>query len=300
VNSSPLRFPPPSPLITPACNRPSTPACQRNSFQQIESQTRETAFTLVTAEGDVVSLSNSQESCRAMAALNQTSPIGFTQQTWLTGFDAESMAMTVQGDLSDQELADIERLFTDLKSIAGDFFQGDLEAALAGATQIGDLGSIQALSATFRHTATVATRLDQSLAPAAPALAEQSPPREDFSLLRQQVAAQTSSRFSEALKAQWREFEEMLGKAATDNLTPPPQPPPAPAADTHPEAPATRLYNRLRQTMAVHPRLAPLGGPLLKKAVAEAMAEQQTLKSGVNDPTKHPLPRGVDDRLRFA
>jgi len=276
ISLSPLPPPPTRPLdpraVTPPSNR------QNQSFQQVATQARESAITMVTAEGDVVSLSGGQALYQATAAIAASTGAGGTALSARhTSLALETMSWSVQGDLNDEELADIKNLFTDLQTIAADFFNGDLQAAATGALNLGDMGSISALSASFSFRATVATSLQQATLPAAGQLEGMADNFSDPSRLRKEGEA---NRYTEMIKAQWRQINGALLEALTDPDRSPEAPPPPPAApqESQPSA-GERMLQRLRRTVASHPRLAPLAMPLADNAIDRTLAENHTLEN---------------------
>ncbi len=113
---------------------------------------------ITTSEGDTVSF---QRSTSHMAQTNYTNwQTSSAQATSIQSqtLDSHSFSYMVQGDLSAEELEDIGKLFHELSAIAEDFYQGDLEQALTGALQIGDLGSLSSLSATFTKAEVMASK----------------------------------------------------------------------------------------------------------------------------------------------
>jgi hypothetical protein len=106
-------------------------------------QSTSTELTIVTAEGDRVTLSGTTTAHLGYAGYSHlgASKGGAVavQGEAATAAVSQQVQLTVQGDLSDQERADIEKL-------VGLLAQGDVKGALEQAQQGGDLGSLAGFS----------------------------------------------------------------------------------------------------------------------------------------------------------
>jgi hypothetical protein len=101
---------------------------------------------VTTAEGDVATLSFSQSSSASMAAgAWRSGDIAGSALAWDVQAD-ETSDLSVEGDLNEEELAGIDALAAHLATVAEDFFDGDLEAALNSAGQISISGQSETLS----------------------------------------------------------------------------------------------------------------------------------------------------------
>ncbi len=270
IASSPS--PPQQPLFNGSTTTRRTAADDRqqsSSFRQVACRTQTAAISMVTAEGDVVSLSVGQGISQTSAAQFATTADGRqTMSGRATSQAAQAMALTVQGDLSDEELADVRNLINDLTAIATDFFNGDLQAATSGALNLGDMGSVSSLSASFRTSATVSTSLSQSMGPASLAAAAAELDKQFTDRFDQSKA----DHYAAMVKAQWQQLNEMFTNALTAPTeeqaagTNPPASPPTGKETTA----AQQLLSRLKRALASHPRLAPLSEPLVDKAVDQA------------------------------
>lgn len=227
--------------------------------EQFSAQGAEASIALTTSEGDRISirqLAHSQQS-------HSQSTTGQGLRTVDHLLAASGMSIEVQGDLNEQELADLTKLLGDLNAIATDFFRGNMEGAVAGAMNIGDMGSIDKLEATFTRT----TVLSQYLETPHP-MPAMSPPNLDALLTDEPIARQASAEAPSmlaSLTAQWQQF--------IDELTNP-EPPPRPD-DLPPALPAAvagqQMLERSTETIINTPRLTPLLPSLADLAIQQAV-----------------------------
>lgn len=249
----PTSLPSPHPL-------PPRPQAMQGTNEQYRSQSQEINITLTTKEGDRITISQG-----ATAARHSITTQGKGGMRALTeSVMAAGMSMQLQGDLNPQEINDLIGVFQDLSGIATNFFSGNLDQAVKGAANIGDMGSISELNATFSRTSVLAERLQGAHPlpslfdiPKDQLLPEPTPP----------APQETNGGpvLSAALPALWQQFiDELI------NLDTPPPPPPA---DPLPQAaPQTgdQLLARSRETMNDHPRLTPLMPSLASLAIDQA------------------------------
>lgn len=138
---------------------PSVDQSVKTSATQVNASFEKAFIDITTSDGDTVTLQRST----SHAAFSQSMQWQNTnsQGTALTAqsLDSHSFSYTVQGDLSAEELKDLGELFDALSVIADDFFQGNLDEAMTGALNIGDMGSLSSLSATFSKTEITATQI---------------------------------------------------------------------------------------------------------------------------------------------
>lgn len=110
-----------------------------------------TDLEITTAEGDRVSLSYGQETSFSMSSYENIAQNG-------NGFVAErgeslsyessfGFSFSVEGDLSEEELADIGSLVNDLDSVMGKMLTGDMDGALQEALGVGSFDSIAGFEA---------------------------------------------------------------------------------------------------------------------------------------------------------
>jgi hypothetical protein len=124
---------------------------------QVNADTQTKAdVTIMTAEGDKVTLSAStalhamytsydmrgRVSDQRVAAHSNALQLTSSQQT----------TVTVEGDLSEAELADIQHLLGSLEEMVGDFLAGDLDGVMSQALSTDNLDSLAGFDATFVYT----------------------------------------------------------------------------------------------------------------------------------------------------
>lgn len=181
------------------------PGRQQMTYQGAAAYATQAAISLTTAEGDVVTIQSSRQESYAMAAGFVSTPAKHLQSYTLAGLSQETFSLSVDGDLNEQELADINRLVGELTAVAGDFFNGDREKALAGALSLGDMGSISHLQASFIQSSTMVqeatSRSSGPLAVGHHGFSEQD---------RQLPSAGDVFDYHAILQAQWRQVKEWL------------------------------------------------------------------------------------------
>ena len=264
----------------------SNPAASRqSSFQQATVQAQQSQISLVTEEGDVVTLSHSQSQAQAITASQGVTPVSFGQSFTLASLDTENVAFSVQGDLSEEEQADIEDLVDDLFDIANDFFNGQMGAAMAGAMNLGDMGSVSELSATFSYVAAVSTQVTNSHP--MPALGP-SP----FSLMEEfhEIAEEDDlpeNQYVDLLRGQWEQIEEILDHAQEvreEHEANQPVESHEPLEYQTADDAAHDMVERIKDTIAEHPRLSPFASAFADKAIENALdsKEQKELIKSAN------------------
>ena len=119
------------------------------------SSRKSTDISLVTAEGDRVTIS-------AKSTL-QADFVGYDYRGRLNGNEVSvsgrslqvsaenSFAIAVEGDLSEEELADIEKLVAKIEKLGSDFFSQPLEDSLTQTLDLGNLDSISSFAANLRY-----------------------------------------------------------------------------------------------------------------------------------------------------
>ncbi len=240
------------------------------TFQQAALEAQQAQILFVTDEGDVVTLSHSQSQSYAISASQRTTPVSFGQNFTLASLDVENLTFSVQGDLSDEELADIEELMGDLMDIATNFFNGQLDAAMAGAINLGDMGSISKLSATFSYVAAVSTQASSQMSATHPLPTFGAEPYNLLEEFQKQTAANDSvdNQYADMLRAQWQQILEMLDHAdEVDEAQESSQPDVVQTtADT-----AHQMVQRIKDTITEHPRLSPFAMAFADKAIESAL-----------------------------
>ncbi len=112
-------------------------------------------LTIQTREGDVVTLSTSQSSeLEAYEYSSQgivSNEDGYAAASYnvreITLTTGETFAFTVEGDLSEEELKDIESIITGVDGIIGEMMEGDMQDAVSQAMSMGYYDSISSYEA---------------------------------------------------------------------------------------------------------------------------------------------------------
>jgi hypothetical protein len=142
----------------PLYSRRGTPAASSAVFTSA-SYDRQDFFDLQvqTAEGDVASLRFSQSSAGAVSTADVRSASGNSQALTFNATQDTDMRVSVKGSLDDKERASINALADKVRSVADDFFAGNMDGALRSASRIdiskqGDSLSAYAFSLETRET----------------------------------------------------------------------------------------------------------------------------------------------------
>ena len=152
---------------------------------------RSTDLTLVTGDGDRVTLSSSTDRQASFEVYNSSGAInGTSTSAHMESFSlssGRSMSISVEGELSEQEMADIALVASSVDKMATKFFSGDVDEALASVLDAGATGSgtISSISASMSHTRSFSFTHQQSVAqpPETPPLpADGSTPTQDPAL----------------------------------------------------------------------------------------------------------------------
>ena len=121
-----------------------------NSYESMDA-----GLTIKTREGDIVTLSSSQYS---EFSANEYSSQGevrtpegsarlSTHTREITLSSGEAFSFSVQGDLNEQELADIAAIVQGVDGIISEMVQGDMDAAVANALNMGPYDSVSMYAA---------------------------------------------------------------------------------------------------------------------------------------------------------
>lgn len=116
---------------------------------------RSTDLTITTAEGDTVTLSLAT-AIEANAGVYRSESMAdgrrsATQTAYADYSRRQSMAITVDGELNDEELADIREAVDAIGGMIEDFLAGDLQAMAADGELLKELDSIASLDASFSY-----------------------------------------------------------------------------------------------------------------------------------------------------
>lgn len=121
-----------------------------NSYSSLDA-----GLTIQTQEGDVVSLSTSQYSdLESYEYSNQgvvSNEDGYAAASYnvreITLSTGEIFSFTVEGDLNEEELEDIESIISGVDSIIGEMMEGDLQEAVSQAMRMGHYDTISSYEA---------------------------------------------------------------------------------------------------------------------------------------------------------
>ncbi len=246
-------------------------------------ETKSAAISITTDEGDVVTLSSAGRQETDFALDYWRDEGGRIMNFTAESLRAESFDLSVQGDLNEEELNDIAGLMENLNTIAGDFFNGNLDEAMNGALNMGDLGSLATLSATFSH----------SLALSSSYLGENHPiPELDFNngigndfknLLKNEEREEIS--YAEMMRAQWQQIKDFIEQIQDDGVRLQDREAVDPDSNINP---AAKMMEKLNDFAGNHPRLAAFAAPLAHQAVNQAAAQYPSYQT-----------MGLRDRFNF-
>jgi hypothetical protein len=249
----------------------SQPLQQDLSLKQMAMDSRQTEISMTTSEGDRVTISLALEN---LQALDYFASGGNQQINFLTArLSSTAFSMTVEGDLNEQELADIQSLIKDLSHISKDFFKGHMKQAMTKAMEIGDTGTINSFSAAFTSTKTTMSQLTENHP--IPALSQETMASEATNGELVDVAHDTPD-FMDLLRGQWAQIEQLLEQQPAPTYEAPllsPQEMPATLADAAtPTETAQAMMDRAITTMADNPRLSPFTLPLADRVIEDTFA----------------------------
>lgn len=121
-----------------------------NSYSSLDA-----GLSIQTRDGDVISLSTSQHSGLEAYDYNSRGVVGNGDGYAATGYNVreitlntgETFSFTVEGDLSEEELADVESIISGVDNIIGKMMDGDLMNAVSDAMNMGYYDSISSYEA---------------------------------------------------------------------------------------------------------------------------------------------------------
>jgi hypothetical protein len=215
-------------------------------------------ISITTDEGDVVTFSQSSLAAFKMESESFNSPLATGMNFTATSILSENMSFSVEGDLNEQELADIANLYDSLATIADDFFNGEYGKAMVGAMSIGDLGSLSSLNASFTQTQISSTQITTNhVLPAnstgfADALKEMDLPEPQDAVSEQDSLTARWQQISNFLDEQKEMREDQVREEQQQAKQP------------------RRMMDEMASTLEKHPRLSPFAIPLADKAIQEA------------------------------
>lgn len=247
------------------CYRAPAAKCQSESFQQVAARAQSAEISIVTDEGDLVTIAGSASAAQALAARSGGGPAGGLQSFTAAGLEAASFSLAVQGDLSEEELHDIATLLDDLTGIAEEFFYGSPEQAVAEAMQFRDLGSLARFSSTFTRTTVTAAALTTAHPLPAADFSNDELLAQLHALADKKTDAQQSA--IDRLSAQWEQIKEYLDKRDAERSAPGS---PEGAVERAERSPGRHMLARAGETVGRHPRLSPFVLPVANRAIEQA------------------------------
>jgi hypothetical protein len=243
------------------------------SIQQTSEQQKDSQISLTTAEGDVVTISSSYAKAMAYAASEEFAPGMWNQSFTAMSLESSTFNMSIQGDLNEEELQDIKHLLQDLKKIAKSFFHGDTQGAMNKALDIGDMGSVAQLSASFSYSEQISTT--QSVATYHPLPSGDIPAT--FKDLQETIGEDSFEdfNFADILRARW---QQMLETFDTDDEKDTVINAMETAKGNNNTPVAEQMLARILETIEKQPQLSPFVIPVANHAIDEAAAAVSEIK----------------------
>ena len=165
-------------------------------------------ISLVTADGDKVTLNTSSS---LQASLQTYDYLGRTQGQTVAARGEEfqlstssGYALTVEGTLDEEELADIGQLLNTLSAVSEDFVAGKRQDGLQHLTQLEDLDSIVSFEASFSYTRRVTAVAASQVSRMAAAQVEGNP---DANLAAATAGVQAADSFIDLLRRVAKQLE---------------------------------------------------------------------------------------------
>lgn len=276
----------------PAVNQPyDFRNCCHEAGEFSYEETRSAAISITTDEGDIVTLSSTgrQEADFALDYWRDDS--GSLMNFTAASLKSSSFDLSVQGDLNEEELKDIAGLMENLNNIAGDFFSGNLDEALAGALNLGDMGSLANLSATFSHSLAMSSSLLTENHPLPAFSAQAKEMVDDFKELLKNDDQDISQ--AEMMRAQWRQIKDFIEEIQQDEGLRPERA--AARAPGH-HGPADKMMEKINNFAAHRPHLAAFAAPLAHEAVNRAADQYPSFQSStLRDRLNHDIMGKIND-----
>ncbi len=139
-------------------SRPATEMSGTASAKMVNiSRSQSSDFTIVTAEGDTVTLSSSRSSELAFATYNPLGDSGSASRSAASFSTSRDFSFSVEGDLNKEELKDIRRAIKTVMKSARDVLRGDDEKAFRRASKLSNLDQIASLDANLHFRREIST-----------------------------------------------------------------------------------------------------------------------------------------------
>ncbi len=239
-----------SALSSPVPFQTAVQPMQQTSASQLYASFEKALIDITTSDGDIVTLQHSSSHAALSQSVQWQNNVSQGASVSAQTLDTHSFSFSVQGDLSLEELEDLGDLFDSLSLIAADFYQGNMDGAIGAALNIGDLGSLSSVSATFTKSEISASQITSvSANPYAQAQLTETD-NEEHALARQR-------------QAQWQQILTYLETRKQDAAQL--EEKDTPQIKDHDQA----MMARIKQTIDRHPRLAHHAHKLAQKAISD-------------------------------
>ncbi|VAW59708.1 hypothetical protein MNBD_GAMMA11-1830 [hydrothermal vent metagenome] len=144
------------PALEPALGGGSTVVAESGLFSSQFKQTSEAAIEIVTRDGDRVEISYSAFTQSATSQRFSSNASAFSFSSRQQASSSVAFQFSVEGSLDAQERDSINNLLNDIGEIAGQFFQGDVQAAFNASLELGfDSETLKGFSLDFQQTTRV-------------------------------------------------------------------------------------------------------------------------------------------------
>jgi ribosomal protein S13 len=141
---------------------PANVSYERSIVASAQSHT-DAALSITTDEGDSVTISFAQDSNATYGSLvrGQRGPNGSSQTSvrYASLETSSQFEIQVQGDLSEQEMKDIQDLVKRVGQALRSFVKGDVEKAASKLSKAGDLGSLSGFQVEMNHSESVSVAI---------------------------------------------------------------------------------------------------------------------------------------------
>ncbi|WP_165854854.1 DUF5610 domain-containing protein [Marinobacter sp. JSM 1782161] len=147
-------------------NEPGATPASQVSASRVEAASRDQlAFEVRTRDGDVVTVRMDEQRYAGVSQASVTSDAGRASQSSSVSLFAGSYQFAVEGELDDGERAALTELFEDVQSVAGRFFDGDIQSAFSAAQSLGlDGEELASFSLNLSSSRTVSASAYESVA----------------------------------------------------------------------------------------------------------------------------------------
>ncbi len=262
---------------------PALPATNTDLYYQREVDfKRQADISLTTFQGDKITISNSYEKMQSLEYEGHFTSFGQSQSLASSSMTIGSYSLTIEGDLNEEELADIKDLLKDLSKIGRSFFRGNMEKAMGKALNIGDTGTINQFSASFSYNYIETTSLIENHT--LPSLAQN---EEAFPGLNEFLHDEVEERpsYRDILQGQMEQIHEVLEDSKEDIVQ----------KMHHNDddnfyddvaSTADKMMGRMKETLTDHPRLSPIALPMTNRII-EHIADEEPRYHGKGELVKN-------------